>query len=100
MATGTVKFYNDTKGFGFITPDDGSTDLFVHITGVVGVDSLMDNDRVSFDVTQGREGKMQAVNVQLLTNEVAMPAAGSQFTVSKGGAHPDNAQEDDLAMAA
>lgn len=71
MTTGTVKFYNDTKGFGFITPDDGSTDLFVHITGVVGVDSLMDNDRVSFDVTQGREGKMQAVNVQLLTNEAS-----------------------------
>lgn len=75
MATGTVKFYNDTKGFGFITPDDGSTDLFVHITGVIGVDSLMDNDRVSFDVTQGREGKMQAVNVQLLTNEAPMAAA-------------------------
>ncbi len=74
MTTGTVKFYNDTKGFGFITPDDGSTDLFVHITGVVGVDSLMDNDRVSFDVTQGREGKMQAVNVQLLTNEAPMAA--------------------------
>ena len=74
MTTGTVKFYNDTKGFGFITPDDGSTDLFVHITGVVWVDSLMDNDRVSFDVTQGREGKMQAVNVQLLTNEAPMAA--------------------------
>jgi CspA family cold shock protein len=99
MATGTVKFYNDTKGFGFITPDDGSTDLFVHITGVIGVDSLMDNDRVSFDVTQGREGKMQAVNVQLLTNEAPM-AAGSQFKVEKGGAHADNAQHDALDMAA
>jgi cold shock protein len=101
MATGTVKFYNDTKGFGFITPDDGSTDLFVHITGVVGVDSLMDNDRVSFDVTQGREGKMQAVNVQLLTNEAPAAAAPKgQFTVSKGGTHPDNAQHDALDMAA
>ena len=66
MTTGTVKFYNDTKGFGFITPDDGSEDIFVHITGVIGVDSLLDNDKVKFDAIKGRQGKYQAVNVTLI----------------------------------
>jgi CspA family cold shock protein len=57
-ATGTVKWFNNEKGFGFITPDDGSKDCFVHHTAIQGdgYRSLTDNDRVQFDVVQGQKG--------------------------------------------
>ena len=64
MPQGTVKWFNDEKGYGFITPDDGSEDLFVHHTGIAGsgFKSLEEGESVSYEVTQGRKG-MQATNV-------------------------------------
>ncbi|MFC7847675.1 cold-shock protein [Arthrobacter sp. NPDC057388] len=67
MATGTVKWFNAEKGFGFIAPEDGSGDLFVHYTAIVGggYRSLDDSQNVEFDVTHGPKGP-QAENVRLL----------------------------------
>ncbi len=65
MTTGTVKFFNAAKGFGFITPDDGSKDVFVHISAVEssGLGHLTDGQKVSFDVEQDTRGP-KAVNLQ------------------------------------
>ncbi|MCL2022702.1 MAG: cold-shock protein [Betaproteobacteria bacterium] len=65
MATGTVKWFNDSKGFGFITPDDGSEDLFAHFSNInmSGFKTLKEGDKVSFEVVQGQKGK-QASNIQ------------------------------------
>jgi len=65
MPTGTVKWFNDDKGFGFITPDDGSKDLFVHQSAIVGdgFRSLSEGAKVSFDTEAGDKGP-RAVNVQ------------------------------------
>lgn len=65
-STGTVKFFNATKGFGFIAPQDGSKDVFVHISAVekAGMSSLSENQQVSFDVERGNNGKSSAVNLK------------------------------------
>lgn len=63
MATGKVKFFNTEKGFGFIKPDDGGNDLFVHITGVEG-DALKEDDQVEYEVGEGNKGPC-AVNVRV-----------------------------------
>ena len=65
MATGTVKFFNTQKGYGFIQPDDGSKDVFVHITAVekAGMRSLVEGQKVSFDIVTER-GKQAAANLQ------------------------------------
>ena len=65
MATGKVKWFNDTKGFGFITPDNGSEDLFVHHTSIAaeGFRTLREDQAVEFDEEQGQKGP-QAVNVR------------------------------------
>ncbi|WP_183433543.1 cold-shock protein [Mesorhizobium sp. RMAD-H1] len=67
MATGTVKFFNSTKGFGFIQPDDGSTDVFVHISAVerAGLPSIVEGQKLTFDVVKdNRNGKSAAENLQ------------------------------------
>ena len=67
MTTGTVKFFNATKGFGFISPEDGGTDVFVHISAVerAGMRSLVEGQKVSFEVVQDRRnGKSAAENLQ------------------------------------
>jgi CspA family cold shock protein len=68
MATGTVKFFNTTKGFGFIQPDDGSKDVFVHISAVerAGLGTLKEKQKVSFEVEKGRDGRSSAVNLKAL----------------------------------
>ncbi|MDA0670750.1 MAG: cold-shock protein [Proteobacteria bacterium] len=65
MAEGTVKWFNDAKGFGFITPDDGSEDLFAHFSSITGdgYKSLKEGQRVTFEVTDGPKGK-QASDIQ------------------------------------
>ncbi|MEP7169572.1 MAG: cold shock domain-containing protein [Bacteroidota bacterium] len=61
MKTGKVKFFNDSKGFGFIVEDDSNQEIFVHHTGLV--DKVKENDTVSYDVTEGKKG-LNAVNVK------------------------------------
>lgn len=65
MATGTVKWFNDSKGFGFITPDEGGEDLFAHFSAInmAGFKTLKEGQRVSFDIVNGPKGK-QASNIQ------------------------------------
>ncbi|HOO85717.1 MAG: cold shock domain-containing protein [Prolixibacteraceae bacterium] len=63
MKEGTVKFFNDSKGYGFITDNESGTEYFVHVSGLV--DEVKEEDQVSFEVTQGRKG-LNAVNVKLL----------------------------------
>ena len=67
MPIGTVKFFNDAKGYGFIQPDTGDGDAFVHISAVerAGLQTLRQDQRLSFDMEQDRRGKMSAVNLKL-----------------------------------
>ncbi|TNF60737.1 MAG: cold-shock protein [Rhodobacteraceae bacterium] len=67
MANGTVKWFNATKGFGFIAPETGGKDVFVHISAVErsGLNGLKDNQKVTFDVESGRDGRESAVNLAL-----------------------------------
>jgi CspA family cold shock protein len=66
MPIGTVKFFNDSKGYGFIAPEDGGTDAFVHITAVerAGLRTLSKDQRVSYDLEEDQRGKLKAVNLQ------------------------------------
>lgn len=66
MPTGTVKWFNKVKGFGFIQPDDGSKDVFVHISAVerAGLGNLAEGQKVSFDLAKGRDGKVSADNLK------------------------------------
>ncbi len=67
MATGTVKWFNPQKGYGFIEPEDGSRDVFVHISAVerAGLGTLNEGQKVSFEVVPGRDGKSSAENLSL-----------------------------------
>jgi CspA family cold shock protein len=66
MSVGTVKWFNATKGYGFIQPDDGSKDVFVHISAVErsGLGQLNEGQKVSFELERGQQGKTSAVNLQ------------------------------------
>jgi CspA family cold shock protein len=67
MANGTVKWFNSTKGFGFIAPDGGSKDVFVHISAVeqAGLTGLNDDQKVTFDIENGRDNRESATNLKL-----------------------------------
>jgi CspA family cold shock protein len=66
MPIGTVKWFNAQKGFGFIQPEDGSKDVFVHISAVerAGIGNLREGQRLSFELERGREGKVSAANLR------------------------------------
>ena len=67
MSTGTVKWFNPTKGYGFLQPEDGGADVFVHISAVerAGLTTLNEGQKVRFDLEKGRNGKSAAVNLQV-----------------------------------
>jgi len=68
MATGTVKWFNPTKGYGFIQPDDGGDDVFVHVSAVeqAGLSAIDENQKISYELETGRNGKTSAVELKLL----------------------------------
>ena len=68
MATGTVKWFNTTKGYGFIAPESGGKDVFVHISAVErsGLTGLADDQKVTYDLEAGRDGRESAVNIALV----------------------------------
>ena len=90
MPIGTVKFFNETKGYGFIAPDGGGQDAFVHITAVerAGMGTLRENQRIAYDLEEDRRGKMAAGNLRAAdeaSDDSANPAdvdpeAGEQLT--------------------
>ena len=67
MPTGKVKWFNKAKGFGFIAPDEGGKDVFVHISALErsGIDNLADDQKVSFEMSSGRDGRESADNIEL-----------------------------------
>ncbi len=77
MTTGTVKFFNENKGYGFIAPDGGGNDAFVHITAVerAGFRSLRQDQRVSYDLQEDRSGKMSAVNLKAAEDDAGAAEA-------------------------
>ncbi len=68
MATGNVKWFNATKGYGFISPEDGSKDVFIHVSALerAGISGLADGQRVEFEIVAGRDGRSAADNVQVV----------------------------------
>jgi len=84
MTTGTVKFFNETKGYGFIAPDGGGNDAFVHISAVerAGMRSLRQDQRIAYDLQQDNRGKMSAVNIRAAEEstqpEAEAPASDSE----------------------
>ena len=94
MPTGTVKFFNDFKGYGFIQQDGGATDAFVHISAVegAGMRSLRENERLSFDLEQDSRGRNSAVNLQSVESQQAHQP-GAQAEHSSGPAQADEQAE-------
>ena len=76
MTIGTVKFFNEQKGYGFIAPEGGGQDAFVHITAVerAGMRTLRENQRVSYDLQQDNRGKMSATNIQSVEDNAPQAA--------------------------
>ena len=92
MTTGTVKFFNESKGYGFIAPDGGGNDAFVHVTAVerAGMRSLREKQRISYDIEQDNRGKMSAVNLKN-AGEISQPEASeAQPTTAELPAEPAN----------
>lgn len=85
MPTGTVKFFNDSKGYGFIQPDQSGNDAFVHISAVerAGMRTLQQNQRLAYDLEEDRRGKMSAVNLRS-ADDTAETAASEQQPESSG----------------
>lgn len=85
MPIGTVKFFNESKGYGFIAPDGGGNDAFVHISAVelAGMRSLRENQRVSYDIEQDNRGKLKAANLKS-AEESAQPETATDQTAWRG----------------
>ena len=95
MPIGTVKFFNASKGYGFIQPEGGGSDAFVHISAVErsGLTGLNENQRVSYDLEQDRRGKMSAINLK--SPEEAKPEEAKAADQGDAGeAEPETAQQD------
>jgi CspA family cold shock protein len=86
MPTGTVKFFNEQKGYGFIQPDEGGQDAFVHITAVerAGMRTLRENQRIGYDLEQDRRGKMAATNIRSVDEAGASEPAGEDASAGAG----------------
>jgi cold shock protein len=87
MPIGTVKFFNEQKGYGFIAPDGEGNDAFVHISAVerAGMRTLQQNQRVSYDLEQDRPGKTSAVNLKAVTEDAPEQQAGDQPAPAPSG---------------
>lgn len=94
MPIGTVKFFNDSKGFGFIEPDGGGNDAFVHVTAVerAGMRSLQQNQRISYELEEDRRGKMSAVNLRAEDAQQSEPAAQADQPAEQD-AQPESSEE-------
>ena len=94
MTTGTVKFFNESKGYGFIAPDGGGNDAFVHVTAVerAGMRSLRENQRISYDIEQDNRGKMSAVNLKSAEESTQPEASEAQPATDELQSEPANDQ--------
>src|SRR5690242_19629448 len=97
MTTGTVKFFNESKGYGFIAPDGGGNDAFVHMTAVerAGMRSLRENQRISYDLEQDNRGKMSAVNLKSPEEATQPGATEARPANDEPQAEPASDQHDD-----
>ena len=95
MTTGTVKFFNEHKGYGFIAPDGGGNDAFVHMTAVerAGMRSLRENQRISYDLQQDNRGKMSAVNLKNAEDAKQPEASEAQLANDELEVEPANGQQ-------
>jgi len=95
MTTGTVKFFNESKGYGFIAPDGGGNDAFVHVTAVerAGMRSLRENQRISYDIEQDNRGKMSAVNLKNAEESTQPEASEAQPATDELQSEPANARQ-------
>jgi len=95
MTTGTVKFFNESKGYGFIAPDGGGNDAFVHMTAVErsGMRSLRENQRISYDLQQDNRGKMSAVNLKSAEEATQPEASEAQPANDDVQSEPTNDQQ-------
>ena len=92
MTIGTVKFFNDSKGFGFIAPDGGGNDAFVHVSAVerAGMRSLREKQRISYDLEQDNRGKMSAVNLKDAEDATTPETSEAQPAASDAQPEPAN----------